>query len=437
VPSLPRRASIGAAALLSLTFVLAGAVAQDGAGGVTGPGTACDVTPRSLADLVALGEAAGDLRGEGTPPASGQPPMAFAGGAPAEPEVMAAVEQAVRTALACRASGDALWYYALFTDRYLEEAFATGQLTQESILAFSRDASASPQHFVSLGSVRVLDDGRVSAVVVVAEGPGGTSSPPDRSVVVFGYVLMQVDGAWLIDALEPLATFSPDQVDAAFAASTGPSPSVPTSDASIRLEAYDLGWRTADQPGPQVNLTVAPGSVIELANTGAAPHNFSVDDLGIDVDMPVGFTGSVTIPADAPPGEYRFICAVPGHAAIMFGTLTVDPTLTPADGTAPTETAAPAGSVRLEGFDIGWRTDDQPGPQVELTVRPGATIELVNVGAGSHSFRVDALGIAQDMPVGFRGWIAVPSDAAPGRYEFICDVPGHAPAGMTGVLVVV
>src|SRR5687767_7585389 len=28
--------------------------------------------------------------------------------------------------------------------------------------------------------------------------------------------------------------------------------------------------------------------------------------------------------------------------------------------------AAPA--VRLEGYDIGWRTADQPGPQVELTL---------------------------------------------------------------------
>jgi azurin len=41
--------------------------------------------------------------------------------------------------------------------------------------------------------------------------------------------------------------------------------------------------------------------------------------------MPPGFTGTVTIPADAAPGTYDFLCAVPGHGAIMFGTITVDP----------------------------------------------------------------------------------------------------------------
>ena len=86
-----------------------------------------------------------------------------------------------------------------------------------------------------------------------------------------------------------------------------------------------IGWRTDEQPGPQVNLTVAPGTVIELNNAGAAPHTFSAPDFGIDQDMPPGFTGTVTIPAEAAPGTYDFLCAVPGHGVIMFGTITVDP----------------------------------------------------------------------------------------------------------------
>jgi uncharacterized cupredoxin-like copper-binding protein len=61
---------------------------------------------------------------------------------------------------------------------------------------------------------------------------------------------------------------------------------------------------------------------ISLPNTGAAQHNFSIDELNISVDVPPGQTGSVTI--NAPAGTYQYYCNVPGHKeAGMFGTLTV------------------------------------------------------------------------------------------------------------------
>jgi plastocyanin len=214
--------------------------------------------------------------------------------------------------------------------------------------------------------------------------------------------------------------------------------------------------------------------------------------------MPIGFTGMVTIPEDAPPGTYEFICDVPAHAAAgMVGTITVDPNAivpggqaddatpvaspgaspsaarpeagaspaaaspaaaTPAaaspeaatpEGATPEaaspEAASPAAggaaagdvaqAVRLEGFDIGWRTPDQAGPQVTLNVAPGQTIELVNVGAAPHNLQVDGLGINEDMPVGYSGTVTVPEDAQPGEYEFICNVPGHSVI-MYGTMVV-
>lgn len=223
--------------------------------------------------------------------------------------------------------------------------------------------------------------------------------------------------------------------------------------AAVRLEGYDIGWRTADQEGPDVALTLPPGAIIELVNVGAGPHNFEAEDFGIDEDMPVGYTGQITIPADAAPGEYEFICNVPGHAAArMVGIIIIDPNAAVPGGEG--ETASPAASpeaaspaaggetagdvvqtVRLEGYDIGWQTADQAGPQVTLTVTPGQTIELVNVGVGPHNFQADDLGINVDMPVGYSGSITIPADAQPGEYAFVCNVPGHAPI-MFGVLVV-
>jgi uncharacterized cupredoxin-like copper-binding protein/mono/diheme cytochrome c family protein len=60
-----------------------------------------------------------------------------------------------------------------------------------------------------------------------------------------------------------------------------------------------------------------------LPNDGAAAHNFSIDELGIDIDMPPGSTEETVI--NAPPGTYEYYCNVPGHKeAGMVSTLVVE-----------------------------------------------------------------------------------------------------------------
>ena len=60
-----------------------------------------------------------------------------------------------------------------------------------------------------------------------------------------------------------------------------------------------------------------------LPNDGAAPHNFSIDELGISVDIAPGSTEETVI--NAPPGTYEYYCNVPGHKeAGMVGTLIVE-----------------------------------------------------------------------------------------------------------------
>jgi plastocyanin len=62
---------------------------------------------------------------------------------------------------------------------------------------------------------------------------------------------------------------------------------------------------------------------VSLPNDGVTQHNFSIDELGIDVDIEAGATEEVVI--NAPAGTYEFYCNVPGHkAAGMAGTLTVE-----------------------------------------------------------------------------------------------------------------
>ena len=110
----------------------------------------------------------------------------------------------------------------------------------------------------------------------------------------------------------PEPSAQPATNDAGTAGSTG-------SSAPIELDAQDISWS-------QKEITVKPGDTITVKNVGALPHDFSVDELGISDPVESGQSVTVTIPADAKPGEYQFYCNVPGHKeAGMVGTLTVQP----------------------------------------------------------------------------------------------------------------
>ncbi len=84
------------------------------------------------------------------------------------------------------------------------------------------------------------------------------------------------------------------------------------------LEAVDTAWSTNE-------LTVRPGDTITVTNTGVGTHDFTVDELGITQDLPNGEPVTITIPADAQPGEFAFYCSVPGHREQgMEGTLIIE-----------------------------------------------------------------------------------------------------------------
>lgn len=71
-----------------------------------------------------------------------------------------------------------------------------------------------------------------------------------------------------------------------------------------------------------VEIPAAAPVTFEIVNITQIPHNFSIDALGVSVDLAPEETGKVTI--TAPAGTYEFYCNLPGHkAAGMVGTLTV------------------------------------------------------------------------------------------------------------------
>ncbi|MGD9711597.1 MAG: cupredoxin domain-containing protein [Thermomicrobiales bacterium] len=73
----------------------------------------------------------------------------------------------------------------------------------------------------------------------------------------------------------------------------------------------------------EVTIPADTDVTFQLRNDGAAPHNFSIDELDISIDQAPGEAHEIVI--NSPAGTYEFYCNVPGHReAGMVGTLTVE-----------------------------------------------------------------------------------------------------------------
>ncbi|MGE3798803.1 MAG: cupredoxin domain-containing protein, partial [Thermomicrobiales bacterium] len=176
--------------------------------------------------------------------------------------------------------------------------------------------------------------------------------------------------------------------------------------------------------------------------------NFSIDELGISVDLAPGATESVVI--NAPPGEYVFYCNVPGHrVAGMVGTLVVTEGFElPGAAGGDTEAATPAAEAPSAATDEGAEAPADAADSVtvvshdiffdptEITIpaNTDVTFNLPNEGAAPHNFSIDELDISVDQAAGETYEISV--NAPPGTYEYYCNVPGHREAGMVGTLTV-
>jgi nitrite reductase (NO-forming) len=214
----------------------------------------------------------------------------------------------------------------------------TGTATVETALA---DLLASP-YSIAIESVDLESEERT---VIACGNVGGV---PTDDEVVFGLRSLLADTAgvaWLRGTADgtTAVTLFVTQGLSAVEAGPGHTP-VPGSPAA---EAETPAAETpATAPAAATEVTIGsydiyfdPNEVIIPADTdvtvilpnhGVIAHNFSVTDhknadvpnLGIDVDLAVGATETITI--NAPANDYYFFCNVPGHeAAGMFGTLHV------------------------------------------------------------------------------------------------------------------
>jgi plastocyanin len=89
---------------------------------------------------------------------------------------------------------------------------------------------------------------------------------------------------------------------------------------SVTAQPGDIELTTTDFHFDMSSVTADAGTVaVTVTNDDATRHTFTIDELGVDLNVPPGTTQRVTFPADT--GTYRYYC-VP-HATDMVGELVV------------------------------------------------------------------------------------------------------------------
>ncbi len=163
-------------------------------------------------------------------------------------------------------------------------------------------------------------------------------------------------------------------------------------------------------------LTVPTGTVVfKVVNRGKLAHDFKIAGKKT-ARLATGKAGTLRV-TFAKGGKYAFLCTLPGHAAAgMKGTLTVKAPATPV--------AVNAGKPTEFKYALS-----------RLTVPKGAvTFKVVNRGKLSHDFKI-AGKKTKSLPSGKAAALNV-TFARAGKYAFLCTLPGHASAGMKGVITV-
>jgi plastocyanin len=301
----PARLLAVVAVLSMMLFAQPAVIAQDAtpaAGEVIDPAE-CQVEPRAIEEIE-------QLVGTASEGAGATPDAAQAGsmeGEEADEATVQAVTQTYRELVACLNAGEFLRIYALYTDDYLRRTLNDSGIDLQQIPATPAPDQQEMTALVGVSDVRQIAGGRVTARVETVSSPESTAS-------VVQAVLEPVEDRYLI-ADETVV----DAAAATPAAAAGEEPAAGEGAAeSVTVESYDIYFEPSE-----LSIPADTDVTVSLPNEGVALHNFSIDALGIDVDIAPGTTEEVVI--NAPAGEYEYYCNVPGHKpAGMLGTLSVE-----------------------------------------------------------------------------------------------------------------
>jgi len=242
------------------------------------------------------------------------------------------------------------------------------------------------------------------------------------------------------------------------------------------FKTYAFNSVSGPDHNPEIDVKVGDKITFHVTNAGKSFHAFAVTaskegpgpaiegtTIGTaDQPMKPKESGDVSFIPSAP-GEYYYICAVPGHRELgMEGKIEVSGG---AGGASQVEasgaTVAPTGNkveftvsfvmskdLSKYGFDA---LAGEPGNNPDIKVKPGDTV-TIHVKNDSKSFHAFGIVVDPENPsdVLWNSAVATPDQpmkpgeskdvtfvaGAAGTYHYICTVPGHAALGMDGKFIV-
>jgi uncharacterized cupredoxin-like copper-binding protein len=180
--------------------------------------------------------------------------------------------------------------------------------------------------------------------------------------------------------------------------------------------------------------TAPVGTVIfTVKNAGKIGHNFKIDGKSTKLIAP-GKSVKLTVKFTKK-GTFTYLCTVAGHAKLgMKGTfgVAVKPPPPPATTatTAPVVYPGPGGSIAVAMFEYGFTLAPTAIPSGNVT------FVITNTGTVIHNFDIQGVtgGDSAFINPGASASITVNLQAGH-TYQYLCDVPGHADAGMRGTFV--
>jgi len=189
----------------------------------------------------------------------------------------------------------------------------------------------------------------------------------------------------------------------------------PSTQAAITTVAV-----TAGKPSEfryTLSRTVVPtGTVVfRITNRGQISHDFKIAGKKT-ATLAKGKAGTLRA-VFAKPGRYAFLCTLAGHAAAgMKGVLTVK--------------KAPA----LVAVTAGKPTEFRYTLSKSIVPKGPLAFKVTNKGRTAHDFKIAGKKTVR-LAAGKTATLQL-TIARAGRYAYLCTLPGHAAAGMKGVLVV-
>jgi len=239
------------------------------------------------------------------------------------------------------------------------------------------------------------------------------------------------------------------------------------------FKTYSFNALSGSDRNPEIHAHVGDKIIFHVKNGGKSFHSFGVtaskegpgpviDGTAVgtaDNPLKPGKGGDATFVASQP-GEYYYICTVPGHRELgMEGKIEI----APAGGAAAPSGAEvkPTGNKVELTLSFVMSSDfkqyafnalpGQPGTNPDIKVKSGDTV-TIHIKNDSKSFHSFGVVVDPDNPsnILWNSEIATPDKplkpkesgdvtfvaGAPGTYHYICTVPGHAALGMDAKFIV-